>query len=456
MTRYGLDMSEGTVTVISEGRNLRTLPFRPTEDQLSTGKLWEDWLESIEREFRFFRVANPLDRKDAMIIYGGSEIARLEKSLPDLEDPRKELDEYQELRIKLNEYFLPKKNKHYARFIFLKTRPEAGEATVAYATRLREKAHECEFGDTNDEIILEHLIQTIENEQLIQKCISKSWTLQQFLREAGQIEDISIQVHDMKADTADWGIAKVMSHRRNQKPRQPEYHERVESVEYCTYCGLTRAHPRGKHCPAYGTQCDICKKFNHFSSVCRENVTQEAIMGQRSPMRYSQKKKPSIKRAEEVDQSSDTSSDEDFIENSLMHMRIKTVSESTAEKKNYISSRDIQLLQGKVSRLENELCLAKNLIQDLLTRQQNKEHSDQKTYEQTRIISEKNEKSDGFSYSMQSHDQRESREHQMSFTMNSRTLDLEDYDEKKEQLNHVRLQSSQRKKQRKKKVLKTF
>ena len=148
-------------------------------------------------------------------------------------------------------------------------------------------------------------------------------------------------------------------------------------------------------------------------------------------MRYSQKEKPSIKRAEEVDQSSDTSSDEDFIEKPLMHMRMKTVSESTAEKKDNISSRDIQLLQGKVSRLENELWLAKNLIQDLLTRQQNKDHNDQKTYEQTRTISEKNEKNNGFSYSMQSHDQRESREHQMGFTMNNRTLDLEDYDERR-------------------------
>ena len=52
--------------------------------------------------------------------------------------------------------------------------------------------------------------------------------------------------------------------------------------------------------------------------------------------------------------------------------------------------------------------------------------------------------------------QRESREHQMVYTMNSRTLDLEDYDEKKEQLHHVKLQSIQRKTQRKKKVLKTF
>ena len=159
-----------------------------------------------------------------------------------------------------------------------------------------------------------------------------------------------------------------MSHRSNQKSRQPEYHERVESVEYCTYCGLTRAHSRGKHCPAYGTQCNICKKFNHYSSVCKENVTQEAVMGQRSPRCYSQKKKHSIKRAEEVDSSSDTSSDEDFIEKSLMHMQMKTVSESTAEKKDNIYSRDIQLLQEKGSQLENELWFAKNLIQDLLIR----------------------------------------------------------------------------------------
>ena len=254
------------------------------------------------------------------------------------------------------------KNKHYARFIFLKTRPEAGEATVAYATRLREKAHECEFGDTNDGRILEHLIQTIENEQLIQKCISKSWTLQQFLREAGQIEDISIQVHDMKTDPAYQEIARIKSRRNNQKSRDQEFDERDRNAKYCTYCGLTGAHQRGKHCPAYGTQCNICKKYNHFSSVCRANFTKEAIMDQTSPRRYSQKKKPSIKRAEEVDSSSDTSSDEDFIEKSLMHMQIKTVSESTADKKDNISSRDIQLLQGKVCRLENELWLAKNLI----------------------------------------------------------------------------------------------
>ena len=208
MTNYVIDMAESAaVTVIAtETRNLRVLPFQPTEDQLTTGKAWEKWLDDIEREVRYFRIGNQADRKDAMIIYGGKEIARLEKSLP---DPAGDSNEYEKLRKKLNDYFVPKQNKHYARYVFLKMRPFAGEATIAYAARLREKAYNCEFGDTFDDRILEHMIQTIENQHLIQKCIVKSWELSQYLLEAGQTEDISLQVHDMKDSLDDRHIARV-------------------------------------------------------------------------------------------------------------------------------------------------------------------------------------------------------------------------------------------------------
>ena len=103
---------------------------------------------------------------------------------------------------------MPKRNEHHARYIFLKI---AGETTVTYATRLREKAQDCEFGDVSqcDERILEHLIQTIENESLIQKCIPKGQNLSQFLTEAGQIEAISLQMRDMKIIDQDRQIAKV-------------------------------------------------------------------------------------------------------------------------------------------------------------------------------------------------------------------------------------------------------
>ena len=123
---------------------MRALPFRPTEDQLFVGKEWEEWLDAIEREFRYFRINGPSDRKDALIIYCGTEIARLEKTLPD-NDPDGNLDDYQKVKKKLNDYFLPERIKHHARYIFLKSRPEAGETIVVYARRLREKVNQCGY-----------------------------------------------------------------------------------------------------------------------------------------------------------------------------------------------------------------------------------------------------------------------------------------------------------------------
>ena len=38
------------IRVITETRNLKTQPFVPKDDQVSTGKAWDEWLEEIERE----------------------------------------------------------------------------------------------------------------------------------------------------------------------------------------------------------------------------------------------------------------------------------------------------------------------------------------------------------------------------------------------------------------------
>jgi len=70
------------VQVFTATRTLKSQPFNPGDDPIATGQAWDDWLEEIEREFRYFNITEPLDKKHALIIYGGKEIARLEKRLP--------------------------------------------------------------------------------------------------------------------------------------------------------------------------------------------------------------------------------------------------------------------------------------------------------------------------------------------------------------------------------------
>ncbi len=92
------------VTVATENRNLKISPFmHAADDQIGIGNEWQDWLEELERELRYFKITDPVDKKDSIIIYGGKEISRLAKNLP---DPA-EGDVYEKLKCRLNDYYTP-------------------------------------------------------------------------------------------------------------------------------------------------------------------------------------------------------------------------------------------------------------------------------------------------------------------------------------------------------------
>ena len=321
------------ITVVTETRKLKSQPFSHPDDQISTGKAWEEWLEGIEREFRYFKIASSTDKKDALIIYGGKEIARLEKSLP---DPTDVDDVYDKLKTKLNNYFTPKKNKHHARYLFLKMQPTLNETTTAYAARLREKANDCEFGETRDDRILEHLIQTITSTTLIQKAINKKWSLTQMLTEAAQIEDTSLQISSMRPSDKASSVAKVGFHPSHKKKTGSGYYGKPKShkPQPCAYCGLTGTHPQGKNCPAYGKKCNKCQKWNHFSSVCRADYTREqtkAMPSQPTPKKHA---KPTHRqnRVKKTSMEDDqTSSDDEFFDQAVKHLKqVRRITESNS------------------------------------------------------------------------------------------------------------------------------
>ena len=268
----------------------------------AVGKAWQEWLEGIEREFRFFNISEAVNKKDAMIICGGNEITRLEKSLPDPEMG----DVYTKLRTKLNSHFTPKKNKHHARYLFLKMRPHVGETISVYAARLREKAKECEFGDTFDERILEHIIQTIDNKKLIERIISKTWDLTRFLTEASQTKDIARQIQDMGTEQVDragriQSVPAISGSQHQMKPWK------------CGFCGLLGAHVKGKDCPAFGKKCNECRKWNHFVVVCK---SQSNRFRKQKPGKGKVKRR--IKKTTEVVES--TSSDDEFFKQAAEHL----------------------------------------------------------------------------------------------------------------------------------------
>ena len=100
-------------------------------------------------------------------------------------------DDYKKLKRKLNNHFLPKKNKHHTRYTFNKQKQIAGESVVTYAARLREKSKDCESGEQTDDRILEHLVQTSRTASSLKEAFRRNGTSINFLRKQAR-EKISI------------------------------------------------------------------------------------------------------------------------------------------------------------------------------------------------------------------------------------------------------------------------
>ena len=51
------------IRVVAETRNLRTQPFVVPDETNCVGKAWEEWLEGIEREFRYYRITEAVQKR---------------------------------------------------------------------------------------------------------------------------------------------------------------------------------------------------------------------------------------------------------------------------------------------------------------------------------------------------------------------------------------------------------
>lgn len=154
------------IKVFTTTKTLSIEKFRIPENRLDIGRAWKEWLEDFEEEISYLEIDKIKDKVSALKIYGGPVIKKLARNLPEPAAEENDND-YEKLKRKLDNHFLPRKNKHHARYTFSKERMQSNETVVNYAARMREKARDCEFGDQFDDPILEHVIQTVSNENLI-------------------------------------------------------------------------------------------------------------------------------------------------------------------------------------------------------------------------------------------------------------------------------------------------
>jgi hypothetical protein len=164
-------------------------------------------------------------------------------------------------------------------------RKGAGQTIAQYEIELRRLAKDCEFHGYDDEMILDRLLSTCEDEKLQGEALSKDWDLKTFMKHATMKQDIKVQTEDIKSEIKTDLPSKHIqatytekSHRRSSKkkmylfkntenPTPPKKTFHTGSQQKCSRCGYDQSH---ETCPATGKQCNSCGKLNHFSSCCRK------------------------------------------------------------------------------------------------------------------------------------------------------------------------------------------
>ena len=322
----GAAVAAAEVRYVQAGIQLHIEPFHIPENKLNIGNEWEEWIEIFEEELQLQKVEDTDDKVTCLRRYGGKEIRKLVKHLP--EPPASENPEtnYEKIRRKLNLHFVPKKNKQHARYLFSKERMKTGESIAGFTARLREKAEHCDFDDIDDRI-LEHIVQHISDENLVKKTIQKKWNFEQFIEEAGERENLNTEVSDMRNE---FMINKVKPSSRGRnssrgrsfgrgsgfRREDARNHNPVQqstAKKKCWYCDQEN-HPlrERESCPAYGKYCLKCGRPNHFAICCRGGRTPQSSRGRGYPRKQQSSqnrvKKLEQEQEEEADEESDDSS----------------------------------------------------------------------------------------------------------------------------------------------------
>ena len=260
---------------------LKVEEFLPSDDILETSPKWKSWRRKIELQMDYFDIIEPKDKRMCLLVHGGEHILSIHENSPETDD--KDADEYTELIEKIEKIYITKKSRLHARYRFNKARKETGQTIAQYEIELRRLAKDCEFHGYDDEMILDRLLSTCEDEKLQDEALSKDWDLKTFMKYATMKQDIKAQTEDMKSEIKTEVPSEYVRATYTGKPRSrsskkkmysfknsenptPKKPMHTGSQQKCTRCGYDQSH---EICPATGKQCNSCGKLNHFSSCCR-------------------------------------------------------------------------------------------------------------------------------------------------------------------------------------------
>lgn len=183
---------------------------------------------------------------------------------------------------KFGEYFLPKQNISVESHKFNTRVQSQGESFDAFLTDLRRLAANCDFGAMKDRLITDRIVSGIYERRIKDRLLREDkLDIKKAIDLCRAAEQADEHIRQLTDKTKTLEVDEVKKSYKNKQERsgdkRKEFNQNASNKNNqnlrtendrkikCNKCGYN--HPIRK-CFAYGKQCKICEKFNHFANCC--------------------------------------------------------------------------------------------------------------------------------------------------------------------------------------------
>lgn len=274
-------------------------------------------LDRIEREFSYYLTANELEEKADSVKVAHLRLA-FDSPTNDIIDMLKiENITVKKIFEELKKELMPKENLAYRQYQFFDKKQDEQETFNEFYIRIKDMASMCNFGNKTDEILKCKIVQGVKDEQLRERLYrTPELSLTEVISYCRASEDAKNKLNNVKTRKSEEGSVEIIHNRKplqwrdsakqsNNKPqkwtnnnfrnntqdynshnfrnnpqdynshntykRNPSYqrssHVRNTYTYRCNKCNTTHA---SRQCPAFGSRCEKCRNYNHFSHSCRK------------------------------------------------------------------------------------------------------------------------------------------------------------------------------------------
>lgn len=203
-----------------------------------------------------------------------------------------ETDTAEKILDAIEKHLTPEVNKRYERFVFNSAFQKEDENIDTYIDRLRGLIKNCQYGEIEDELLLDRLIVSIHDVKLRQRLWEKDTiTLLEAINTCRSSEQSRMQLKKLQnpeeinvvSTKKQSKYEKNNDRSRNKSRNRSQSRIRNQSkqgktlndfkiIENCSRCGETHLI---KKCPAWKHKCKKCGISNHYDFKCKSKNTRK-------------------------------------------------------------------------------------------------------------------------------------------------------------------------------------